>query len=293
MNRPDGYKLKGCDPFYEIIPHIMPHRYDATNFINLDIDMEPISKYVNQCRQKGVAMKHMSVVIAAYLRLVSQNPHLNRFVVNRSIFGRNHFVVSFTAIKPTAEGGNGETVIKLYFKLDDDIFKVNEIVTEAIETNDTPEPSNATDMFLKGINKVPFMMRTIVGILKAWDKFLGLPFSIIHASPFHTSLFITNLASIRLGPVYHHMYDFGTTSIFIAMGQPEKKLTKVGETIVEKKVIPMKVAADDRVEAGYYYARCFREFKRYMANPEVLESKPEKIVKDENVKVKNPKFIVK
>ncbi|MCI5697532.1 MAG: hypothetical protein PUG43_05395 [Clostridiales bacterium] len=295
MNRPDGYKLKGCDPFYEIMPHIMPHRYDATNYIHLDIDMDSISKYVNQCREKGIAMKHMSVVIAAYLRLVSQNPHLNRFVINRTLYSRNHFAVSFIAIKPVSENGNNEEAIKLYFNLDDDIFEVNRKVSKAIEETESasPDRNNAADRFLQGLNKVPGLMRGIIGFLKTWDSLFGLPFSIIDASPFHTSLFITNLASIRLGPVYHHMYDFGSTSLFIAMGTPEKKLTKVGETIVDKKVIPVNVSADDRVASGYYYARCFREYKRYMANPSVLEKKPDKIVRDENVKVRNPKFIVK
>ena len=295
MNRPDGYKLKGCDPFYEIIPHIMPHRYDATNYVNLDLDLESISKYVNKCRERGITMRHMSVVIAGYLRLVSQNPHLNRFVINRRIYSRNHFAVSFVALKPSPNGGSSETVIKLYFNMDDDIFEVNRKVEKAIEETEkaADAPSNATDKFLQGLNKVPGLMRSIVGFLKTWDKYFGLPFSVIDASPFHTSLFITNLASIRLGAVYHHMYDFGSTSIFIAMGQPEKKLIRVGETIVDKKIIPVNVTTDDRVESGYYYARCFRQFKRYMANPEILEEKPETVVKDENVKVKNPKFIVK
>lgn len=295
MNRPDGYKLKGCDPFYEIIPHIMPHRYDATNYVNLDLELDSISKYVNKCRERGITMRHMSVVIAGYLRLVSQNPNLNRFVINRRIYSRNHFAVSFVALKPSPNGGNSETVIKLYFNMDDDIFEVNRKVEKAIEETEkvADAPGNSTDKFLYWINKVPGLMRSIIGFLKTWDKFFGLPFSIIDASPFHTSLFITNLASIRLGAVYHHMYDFGSTSMFIAMGQPEKKLVRVGETIVDKKVIPVNVSTDDRVESGYYYARCFRQFKRYMANPEVLEKKPETVVKDANVKVKNPKFIVK
>lgn len=86
MNRADGYRLKDCDPFYEIIPHIMPKRYDATNYIDLDLDMEAIQGYVNKCREKGIKMMHMSVMIAAYLRLVSQNPNLNRFVYNKRIY---------------------------------------------------------------------------------------------------------------------------------------------------------------------------------------------------------------
>lgn len=77
------------------------------------------------------------------------------------------------------------------------------------------------------------------------------------------------------------------------MGQPQKKLFKIGEVIEERKVIPVKVTTDERIESGYYFGRCFKEFKRYLSNPEVLESKPETIVKDANVYVKNPKFIVK
>ena len=153
--------------------------------------------------------------------------------------------------------------------------------------------NNATDMLLRGVMRIPFLVGGVVGVLKWWDKHFSLPFSIVDASPFHTSLFITNLASIRLKAVYHHIYDFGTTGIFIAMGQPEKRLFKVGEVIEERKVLPIKVSADDRVESGYYYARCFREFKRYAGHPELLEEKPQSITPDPNLKEKYTKFIVK
>lgn len=292
MNRADGYKLKGCDPFYEIIPHIMDKRYDATNYIDLDIDMAPIQKYLNHCRTRGINMKHMSVIIAAYLRLVSQNPNLNRFVCNKKIYSRNHFCVSFVTLKTEGTVGE-ETAVKLYFNLDDDIFEVNRKVSEAIELNRTPEANNSMDRLLRSVTKIPGLVGAIVWSLKFCDKHFSLPFSIIDGSPFHTSLFITNLASIRLNAVYHHIYDFGTTSIFIAMGQPVKKVSKIGETVTEKKVIPVKVTVDERVESGYYFGRCFREFKKYISTPEVLEVKPEKIIPDPNIKVKNPKFIIK
>lgn len=292
MNRSDGYRLKGCDPFYEIVPHIMPHRYDATNFIDLDLDLESIQAYVNRCRSKGIKMKHMSVVIAAYLRLVSQNPNLNRFVCNKRIYARNHFCVSFVTLKSDTNGGE-ETLVKIYFNLDDDIFEVNRKVSETIELNSSSEGDNSMDKLLRKITRAPSLVGGVVGFLKWWDKHFSLPFAVIDASPFHSSLFITNLASIRLNAVYHHIYDFGTTGIFIAMGQTEKRLAKIGEVVEEKKVLPVKVTTDERVEGGYYYGRCFKEFKRYLNSPEVLEEKPETIVKDVNVKKKNPKFIVK
>lgn len=147
------------------------------------------------------------------------------------------------------------------------------------------------DRLLRNLMRVPFLVGTAVSVLKWWDKHFSLPFSIIDGSPFHTSLFLTNLASIRLRPVLHHIYDFGTTGLFIAMGQPAKKLVKVGEVIEERKIMPITISADDRVESGYYYGRCFREYKRYLHHPELLEEKPEQIIRDANVKVKNPKFI--
>ncbi|MGF6376494.1 hypothetical protein M2140_001567 [Clostridiales Family XIII bacterium PM5-7] len=292
MNRSDGYRVSGCDPMYEITPHFMPHRYDATNYIDLDLDLEAIQAYVNRCRAKGVKMKHMSVVIAAYLRLVSQNPHLNRFVVNKRIYARNHFCVSFVTLKSDSNGGE-ETVVKLYFNLDDDIFEVNRKVSEAIAINRTAEGNNSMDKVLRKIMRVPALVSGVVNVLRWWDKHFSLPFIIVDASPFHSSFFITNLASIRLNAVYHHIYDFGTTGIFIAMGQTEKRLAKIGEVVEEKKVLPIKVTTDERIESGYYFGRCFKEFKRYINAPETLEEKPDSVVKDANIKKKNPKFIVK
>ena len=292
MNRSDGYKLKDCDPFYEIIPHIMSHRYDAMNYINLEIDLEPIQDYVNECRTNGINMKHMSVVIAAYLRLVSQNPNLNRFVINKRIYARNHFCVSFVTLK--IEGDTGEeTVAKLYFNLDDDIFEVNRKVTEAIEINKTAESNNSMDKLLRKIMKFQSLLGGIISILMWWDRHFSLPFSILDGSPFHTSLFITNLASLRTNAVYHHIYDFGSTSIFVAMGQSEKKLFLNGEVVEEKKVMNLKVTTDERIESGYYFGKCFKEFKKYIKHPKLLEAKPLSIKADLNVKVKHPKFIVK
>lgn len=289
MNRADGYKLKGCDPFYEIIPHIMPHRYDAVNYIDLELDLEAIHGYLNRCRTRGIKMDHMSVIIAAYLRLVSQNPNLNRFVINKRIYARNHFCVSFTTLKAN---NTEETVSKVYFNLDDDIFEVNRRITEAIEKNRNAGVNNAMDRLLHSIMKAPFLVRCIVSTLKWWDKHFSLPFRVIDGSPFHTSVFITNLASIRLKAVYHHIYDFGTTGIFIAIGQPEKRLAKVGEVVEEKRILPIKISADDRVESGHYYARCFREFRRYVSRPEELEVKPKEIIRDPNARKGNMKSIV-
>ena len=131
----------------------------------------------------------------------------------------------------------------------------------------------------KKLVRVPGLLSVAVGFFKFLDKFFALPFSIVDASPFHTSLFVTNLASIRAGAAYHHLYQFGTTGIFVSLGQPSKKLFKNGETIEEHKVMEMGITTDERIAEKYY------------CNPEILEKKPESIIRDPDIKKKNPKYI--
>ena len=290
MYRADGYRVRGNDAMYELVPYIMPYRYDASNSVTVDIDLDLMQDYIRKCRKKGINMSHMSIIIAGALRIASQNPFLNRFVMNRKIYARNHFCVSFVTLQP---GKTSDTVNKLYFNLDDDIFTVNQKVQEAIERTQQPTSQNALDKLMASLVRIPFLVGAAVGVLKFIDKYFTLPFSIINASPFHTSLFITNLASIRTNAIYHHLYEFGTTGIFISMGQPEKKVEKNGETVEETKIMPLGIVTDERIANGHYYGRCFRELNRYYRNPELLEIPPEQVVKDPDVKKRNPKFIVK
>ena len=290
MYRADGYRVRGNDAMYELVPYIMPYRYDASNSVTVDIDLDLMQDYIKKCRKKDINMSHMSIIIAGALRIASQNPFLNRFVMNRKIYARNHFCVSFVTLQP---GKTSDTVNKLYFNLDDDIFTVNQKVQEAIERTQQPTSQNALDKLMASLLRIPFLVGAAVGVLKFIDKYFTLPFSIINASPFHTSLFITNLASIRTNAIYHHLYEFGTTGIFISMGQPERRIEKNGETVEEKKIMPLGIVTDERIANGHYYGRCFRELNRYYKNPELLEVPPEQVVRDPDVRKKNTKFIVK
>lgn len=275
---------------YEIVPHIMPQRYDASNSIKVNIDLEPIQDYIRQCRRRGVSISHMSIIIAGYLRLVSQNPYLNRFVMNKKIYARNHFCVSFVTLTPGAES---DTVSKLYFNLDDTLDIVNDKINAAIDRAKNLKGPNSMDKLAAKLCRTPFLLTFGIGFLKLLDKFFTLPMSIVDASPFHTSLFVTNLASIRTNTIYHHLYEFGTTGVFVSMGQPMKKIVKNGETVEEKKIMELGIVTDERIANGHYYGRCFKELSRYYKNPTLLETPPETIVKDTHVRKKNPKWILK
>ena len=266
--RPDGKKVKAPNPMYQVVPYIMPRRYDAQNFVNVQVDEESIRDYLREKRTTGIRMDHMTVLIAAYLRTCANHPVLNRFVVNRRIYERNHFCVSFVILKPAPDGGRGETVVKVYLDFNDDIFTVHQKLQEAIRINSEVKYNNTMDKFVSFMLSLPGLARFIVAVARFMDNYGLLPRKIIDLSPFHTSLFITNLASINTNYIYHHLYDFGTTSIFISMGKIVRDYRNNRD---DCKVMPLGVVKDERIADGYDFSRMFVDLRKYLKNPSLLE----------------------
>ena len=272
--RPDGRRVKNMDPIVRMTPHIMPKRYDAQVMVERQIDYEPIKAYLRQKRDEGVKLTHMDVIIAAYLRLLKKRPEFNRFIVNRNFYQRNEMTVSLTILKNKSEDGViNETVIKVKFSPEDTIFDVSRKMNDAILANKVVETKNFADKLARFFAALPIIPGAIIGFLKFLDRYGLLHKAILDALPFHTSLFITNMASIKMGAVFHHIYDFGTTSVFISIGQKESKLELDRDNnVVKKSYIPLGAVIDERICSGAVYAMGFNYFDRLLKNPAVLES---------------------
>lgn len=153
--RPDGTRVKNLPPLVAAIPYIMPKRYDAWNTITENIDEEVIKEFIRDQRRQGVRLNHMSVIISAYYKASLENPKLNYFVMNRKIYKRNHFCVSFVIMKKLADGSPSETTLKVYLEPEDTVFTVNEKIKSAIAANEKTDQSNSTDHFARFMFSVP------------------------------------------------------------------------------------------------------------------------------------------
>ncbi len=267
--RADGNRIKKADPMYTVAAYIMNKRIDAMNMITIDVPTEPIKEYINKKRKQGINISHMAVVLAAYVRTLSEFTELNRFVVNKKIYQRNEIAVGMVVLK----GGQVDhgTMSKMYFKENNTIFEVNDIInTYVLENRDAPD-NNGTEKMIKFLLSIPGILPVGVALFKLLDRYGLLPKAIIDMSPFHMSLGITNLASIRTNHIYHHCYEFGTTSIFMAMGNSREVAKRKGDKIVFEKCMPIGVTMDERIASGGYFAIAFRRMRQYLRNPELLE----------------------
>lgn len=283
-DRYDGRLLKKIDPIFKLIPFIMKERVDAQVYFNDKIILDKTEKFLQTKRNEGISITFLHILMAAMVRTISQKPKLNRFVSGRKIFARNEILISL-AVKKDMKEDSAETTIKIKFDPTDNIYDVVEKVNKIVSENKSEESNNDTDKTAKLITFCPsIIIRGLVKILTWLDYHGKMPKFINRVSPFHTSLFITDMGSLGIQPVYHHIYDFGTTSIFIAFGTKNKeKIFDKNNNIIERKFIDMKVVTDERICDGFYYAKAFRIFKRYMENPQLLEFAPEKVIIDNEI----------
>lgn len=254
---------------YAFVPYIMEKRYDAMNMVTVDIPLEPMQKYRAKAREQGHAISYMALVLAAYGRVVAEYPLLNRFIVNKRIYDRNEFNVAMVVLKPGADDG---TMSKMYFEPGTDLFTVQSIIDDYVQNNRKSGENNSTDKLMRVLMSVPGLISVGVKVLKWMDKHGLLPKSIIDASPFHTSLVISNLASIRTNHIYHHIYDFGTCSMIITMGNMREVPRRIKSEIVFERCLPLGVVMDERICSGHYIAYAFQRMQEYLAKPELMET---------------------
>lgn len=280
--RSDGRRIINADPIVGFTPYLMPQRVDAQVHTSIQLDCDTLTNYIRAQREHGREITYMDLLIAAYVRAVSQCPQLNRFVMNKQLFARNTICVSLTLLKTMGDDEEiRETAIKVHFDPYDTIEDVHRRMLEEIEQNRKEDNQNNAEKIVRFLLAIPGFSTFMVGVFRLLDRYGLFPSAILNISPFHTSVFVANLASIGMPHVNHHIYNFGTTSQFLAMGKVVKNLVLgPNGTAVIKRMIPVGIVMDERIASGAEYGLAFACFSEMLANPQKLEQPPETVKYD-------------
>ena len=274
-HRSDGKKIKKLTPIFKIMPCVMLDRADSQVYFKQDIALKYLDEYIDRKAKEGIRLSYMNIIYAAIVRIIGERPRLNRFAMNGALYQRDKIYVSLV-IKKSLTYDGVETTLKLKFNGDENIFEIKEKLDATIEKNKDVEAANKTDKLVSILSAIPSgLIRAIVKFLMFLDKHGVMPKKIIEASPFHTSVFLTNVGSLGIDSIYHHIYNFGTTSMFFSMGKKKKSYIYEDEEFKEEKCITLAFVGDERICDGYYYASSFKLLSKYLKKPELLEENGE------------------
>ena len=289
--RPDGRRVDGIDPVMKITGYVMPMRCDAQVFLKHRADLEAMSRYIRrQKMEKNEQISYMQIIVAAYVRAISRNPEVNRFIMNKQLFARNNCSAAFTILKNPSDADDGEAVVKIKFDLTDTIYDVRDRMTAAVAAiRGENAEAGFVDKLLNFLFAVPGLATVVVALVKFADRYGVAPGILMEELPFYVGMYITNTASIGLHDVNHHLYNWGNVGLFFGMGTPEKDAVEENGEIRMKRYLPIGITADERVCSGAHYARFFADMKRYLDHPELLETPPEKVRFDKVCEYHEPK----
>ena len=291
--RPDGRRITSIDPIVRITPYLMPMRCDAQVFLQHKVDYEGMARYIAAQGAKGERITFMNIIVAAYVRAVSQHPEVNRFIMNKQFYSRNNCTVSFTILKDPTDADGGETATKIRFDPTDTIYDVRDRMKLAIEGSRGVDNQNFLDTLVRILHAVPGLATAVVGLVRLLDRYGLCPGALLDELPFHTGMYITNNASIGLHHVNHHIYNFGNTSLFFGMGTLERGVAMDPKAGVKaKRWLPIGITADERVCSGAHYAGFFATMREGLSNPALLEVPPETVKYDPGVEYHEPKPVM-
>ena len=288
--RADGRRVKKLDPIVQMTPYLMPMRCDAQVFLEHKADYEKLSRYIVAKSREGQKVTFMQILVAAYVRAISRNPEVNRFIFNKQYYSRNNCSVSYTVLKDPQDTSSNETTVRILFDLTDTLFDVRDRMNHAVEASRATEDGDFVIRLASALLGVPGLATLVVTVVKLLDRYGIAPKVLLRELPFYSGMFITNNGSIGLHHPLHHIYNFGDVSLFIGMG------TLVKEAFVEsdgrtrmRRWLPLGITADERVCSGAHYAQFFFDIMHLLNNPEELETPPEEVHFDQGLEYHVPK----
>lgn len=271
-DRKDGALIRDLDSMHFIMAQIYPNRCDNEAFIQERIDLTAINEYLKGKNANDPEYKYnfFQVIVTALLKIIILRPKLNRFIANGNFYQRNEASAAFVVKKIFADDG-AEGMAFIHAKDEDNIDTIHDKIYKFVSL--TRNGTNDTEDVMDILNKIPtFISKAFIHFIMWLDKHGWVPQSIISSDPFYASAVLSNVGSIKLRSGYHHLTNWGTTSLFVMIG--ERKMRPVYDeegNMTMKDTLDIGLTVDERIADGYYYSKSIRLLKKILENPELLE----------------------
>ncbi len=260
-------KLVKVPSYRTLMGYIMPRRSDAAVFLEIDADVSETIKVIEEYNKKSeVKITIFYVFLYSLLKGLIKYPELNRYVRGKKTYQRSEISIAFSMkVEKTVEAPMRE--VKLRFSKDmgfSDFVKYIHTSIENARSGGKLDADSKSEIF----SKIPrLLLMLAVKIVYLLDFFSLLPDSFTGDDPFYSSVFVTNLGSIGIDSVFHHLYEYGNCSFFINIGTIYKKpVVDESDKIVPKNVLPIRITFDERIADGFTASRGLLYMKYVIEN---------------------------
>ncbi|MBQ7057812.1 MAG: 2-oxo acid dehydrogenase subunit E2 [Firmicutes bacterium] len=276
-DRRDATLIRDLDGLHFIMNIVYGKKTENEAYISQNIDLTAMNEYLTRLNYDGIDFKYtfFHIIVAAILKTVYLRPKLNRFIVNENMYQRNVVSAAFIVKKIFSDEGE-EGLAFLEAHTDDTLESVHNRIKDIVtkERKHHEGSANPTEDAMNFFaQKLPrFLSKSCVHFLMWLDKHGWVPQALISDDPNQASVLISNLGSIKIKSGYHHLSNWGTTSMFCIVGEKEwRPIFSQDGSYVMHEFLDLGMTVDERLADGYYYSKSIKLLKYLLEHPEELE----------------------
>lgn len=276
-DRKDGYRVRGLDSMHILTPYLMPGRTNNEGVLSQVFDLTEVNKYIEKKNIENPEFKYtfFHFFCAALGKVMTFRPKMNYFIAGHRYYERNELSFAFV-VRRKFTLGSDEALAIIKLDRDSDEAPIEQIYRKVKKfvyaVRKESKKDNTTDM-MDIVGKLPrFIVKGIVGTLKAINYFGALPKFIRESDPECCSVFVSNLGSIKMSANYHHLVNWGTNSFFVVINQKKHRPFFNQDGSYEMRdSLDISFTIDERLADGFYFANSIKMLKTIFENPEIVE----------------------
>ena len=272
-DRRDATLLRDIDSMHYIMPLMYPNRCDNEAFISETIDLTNAMAFLEKknAAQPEYRYNIFQIIVTAVLKTITLRPQLNRFIANYNLYQRNEVSAAFTIKRIFTDAGD-EALAFIHSKPTDTLESVHDEIFRQVSYVRHEGKDQSTES-MDALQKIPRVFKKLLGAgARFLDRRGWMPQSVIATDPYQSSVVLANLGSIKLHSGYHHLTNWGTTSVFCIIGEMRKRRLPDDEgNETPRMSIDIGLTIDERISDGFYCARSVRLLRKLLENPELLE----------------------
>ena len=275
-DRWDAWRLRGLDPVHVMMPYMFGDRTSNEAVLGEVMDLTEVDKYLAKKNAQNPEFKYtwFHFITAAISKAILLRPKMNYFIAGGRYYERKKIQVAFNVKRQFSDEAE-ESMAK--FVLDPEggspMEQVHDYVHKFVTKVRKENQNVGVDDMLKFLSHLPrFAWRIMSWALKRMEYYGIYPKSLAMDDPCYSSAYLTNLGSIKMNADYHHLFNWGTISFFVTIG--EKKMRpyfKEDGSYDMRNTIKVGLTIDERIADGYYFAKTLKLVRHMFAHPELLD----------------------
>ncbi|MDZ7935465.1 MAG: 2-oxo acid dehydrogenase subunit E2 [Emticicia sp.] len=243
---------------------------DSKIFGSVEIDITDLEKYIAQKRKNGIKITLTHFFLVATARAIKEHvPELNTYVKRGNIYSYEQIDATVSVLLQNGEMGSVKMQNVDKLTLSESTIKLRAEIQKTYNGDE-----NSTMQMKEKLAAIPWPFRGwVYQSIKYITTTLGISIPSLGLSANNFGSFIlSNIGSIGLDIGYPALMPSANIAFVLILGGVSKKPWVVNDQVTPRNILMLGAALDHRVIDASHGGKLFKQLKRFINHPELLEA---------------------